>query len=84
MICHICVLVINSHVFVSCLSRPCLTWRDVQSLIVYTVLPIDFLDAQWVENRAGFNHSHLHGFGLLDAYRLTMAAKARVIRKCPC
>ena len=55
--------------------RPCLTWRDVQSLVVYTVLPIDFVDAQWVENRAGFNHSHLHGFGVLDAYRLTMAAK---------
>uniref|UniRef100_F7CUI5 Proprotein convertase subtilisin/kexin type 7 n=1 Tax=Equus caballus TaxID=9796 RepID=F7CUI5_HORSE len=31
--------------------------------------------AEWVTNEAGFSHSHQHGFGLLNAWRLVNAAK---------
>jgi hypothetical protein len=30
----------------------------------------------WVKNGAGFNVSHIFGYGLLDAYGLVMAAKS--------
>jgi len=54
--------------------RPCLGWRDVQSLLVYTSRKVDVKGAQWVRNTAGFEHSDQHGFGLMDAFRLTRAA----------
>ncbi len=53
--------------------RNCLSWRDVQSLVVYTSVNVD-RRAEWVTNAAGFSHSEQHGFGLLDAYRLTRTA----------
>lgn len=31
--------------------------------------------AKWDTNQAGFSHSHQHGFGLLNAWRLVNAAK---------
>ena len=69
---------IHSFIF-SCLIfiifRPCLTWHDIQSLLVYTAVPIDLQDVDWTTNGAGLRHSHQHGFGVLDAYRLTMAAR---------
>lgn len=34
--------------------------------------------ADWVTNEAGFSHSHQHGFGLLNAWRLVNAAKVRL------
>lgn len=55
--------------------RPCLTWHDIQNLLVYTAVPIDLQDVDWTTNGAGLRHSHQHGFGVLDAYRLTMAAR---------
>lgn len=57
------------------LHRPCLTWRDIQSLLVYTARPIDLQEVEWTTNGCGFRHSHQHGFGVLDAYRLTTAAQ---------
>ena len=54
--------------------RNCLTWRDIQHVIVYTAVMVDAGHAQWVENAAGFHHSNQHGFGLLDAYRMTRVA----------
>jgi proprotein convertase subtilisin/kexin type 7 len=54
--------------------RNCLTWRDVQHIIVYTAVMVDAGHAQWAENGAGFHHSNQHGFGLLDAYRMTRVA----------
>lgn len=53
--------------------RPCLTWRDLQYLIVLTALPIDSKNRDWHENAAGLFHSHRHGFGLLTAWRLVAA-----------
>ncbi|XP_018595927.1 proprotein convertase subtilisin/kexin type 7 [Scleropages formosus] len=55
--------------------RPCLTWRDVQNIIVYTAKKYEDKDAEWKTNGAGFSHSHQHGFGLLNAWRLVNAAK---------
>ena len=57
--------------------RPCLSWRDVQSLLVYTAVKVDVDGAQWVRNTAGFQHSDQHGFGLMDAYRMSRAAGVR-------
>nr|XP_023667855.1 proprotein convertase subtilisin/kexin type 7 [Paramormyrops kingsleyae]XP_023667856.1 proprotein convertase subtilisin/kexin type 7 [Paramormyrops kingsleyae] len=55
--------------------RPCLTWRDVQHIIAYTATKYEDKEADWMANSAGFRHSHLHGFGLLNAWRLVNAAK---------
>ncbi|XP_069751056.1 proprotein convertase subtilisin/kexin type 7-like isoform X1 [Narcine bancroftii] len=55
--------------------RPCLTWRDVQHIIVFTAMRFDNLIAGWEVNGAGFSHSHQHGFGLLNAWRMVNAAK---------
>ncbi|KAM8927687.1 proprotein convertase subtilisin/kexin type 7 [Pelodytes ibericus] len=55
--------------------RPCLTWRDVQHIIVFTATKYEDNFAAWETNGAGFSHSHQHGFGLLNAWRLTNAAK---------
>ncbi|XP_055963497.1 proprotein convertase subtilisin/kexin type 7 isoform X2 [Sorex fumeus] len=56
-------------------ARPCLTWRDVQHIIVFTAAQYEDRRADWVTNKAGFRHSHQHGFGLLNAWRLVNAAK---------
>ncbi|XP_035678736.1 proprotein convertase subtilisin/kexin type 7-like [Branchiostoma floridae] len=55
--------------------RPCLTWRDVQHIIVLTAKLINEQSSEWTVNAAGFYHSHQHGFGLMDAWRLVNAAK---------
>ncbi|XP_041658273.1 proprotein convertase subtilisin/kexin type 7 [Cheilinus undulatus] len=54
--------------------RPCLSWRDVQHIIAFTATKCDN-SADWRVNGAGFYHSHQHGFGLLNAWRLVNAAK---------
>ncbi|XP_070827212.1 proprotein convertase subtilisin/kexin type 7 [Chaetodon trifascialis] len=54
--------------------RPCLSWRDVQHIITFTATKCDNA-ADWRLNGAGFYHSHQHGFGLLNAWRLVNAAK---------
>ncbi|KAJ3591463.1 hypothetical protein NHX12_009408 [Muraenolepis orangiensis] len=54
--------------------RPCLTWRDVQHIITFTATKYDD-HADWRANGAGFHHSHKHGFGLLNAWRMVNAAK---------
>ncbi|CAN9511084.1 unnamed protein product [Ophioblennius macclurei] len=54
--------------------RPCLSWRDVQHIIAFTATQCDS-SADWRVNGAGFHHSHQHGFGLLNAWRLVNAAK---------
>ncbi|XP_040901594.1 proprotein convertase subtilisin/kexin type 7 [Toxotes jaculatrix] len=53
--------------------RPCLSWRDVQHIIAFTATRCDS-SADWKVNGAGFHHSHKHGFGLLNAWRLVNAA----------
>ncbi|XP_014665059.1 PREDICTED: proprotein convertase subtilisin/kexin type 7-like, partial [Priapulus caudatus] len=56
-------------------ANPCLTWRDVQYLIIMTAKKIDVDHAAWYTNQAGLHHSHKHGFGAMDAWRLINSAK---------
>ncbi|XP_052059999.1 proprotein convertase subtilisin/kexin type 7-like [Mytilus californianus] len=56
-------------------ARPCLTWRDVQYIIVMTAQKVDIDLAHWQKNKAGLYHSHKHGFGLMKAWRLVNAAR---------
>ncbi|XP_071510432.1 proprotein convertase subtilisin/kexin type 7-like [Diadema antillarum] len=56
-------------------AKPCLSWRDIQHIIVYTASKIDEKKGEWTMNAAGFHHSHKHGFGVLKAWRLVNAAK---------
>ncbi|XP_078485730.1 furin-like protease kpc-1 isoform X2 [Ciona intestinalis] len=51
-----------------------LTWRDVQHVIVRTTKSQGLHGHDWVVNGAGFNVSHVFGFGLLDAAALTHVA----------
>lgn len=55
--------------------RPCLTWRDIQHIITLTAVQVGRGHAAWSTNNAGFHHSSIHGFGILDAWRLVNAAK---------
>lgn len=60
--------------------RPCLTWRDVQHIIVFTARHTKGSGKprnarSWMQNKAGLHHSAQYGFGLLDAWRLVNAAK---------
>ncbi len=56
--------------------RPCLSWRDVQSIMVYTGVTVDSNGAVWVRNGAGLLHSDQHGFGLMDSYSLSVVSAA--------
>ena len=60
-------------------ARKCLTWRDVQHLIVYTSVRVDIEPQEWQTNGAGFTHSHKHGFGLLDSWRLVTSSRVLFI-----
>ncbi|CAK8682639.1 unnamed protein product [Clavelina lepadiformis] len=51
-----------------------LTWRDVQHIIVRTAKPTGLKATDWVVNGAGYNVSHVFGFGLLDAAAMTHVA----------
>ncbi len=48
----------------------------MQHILVYSAVKVDVRGAEWVENGVGFHHSDQHGFGLMDAYRLTTVARA--------
>lgn len=56
-------------------ARPCLTWRDVQHLIVHTAVRVEIDPDEWQVNELKFAHSHKHGFGLIDSWRLVTASK---------
>ncbi|BFZ25448.1 hypothetical protein BsWGS_28487 [Bradybaena similaris] len=56
-------------------ARPCLSWRDVQYIIILTAKMVDVHFAHSQRNGAGLSHSHKHGFGLLDSWRLVNAAR---------
>lgn len=56
-------------------ANPCLSWRDVQYLIVLTAKQVDADTGHYTKNKAELQHSYKHGFGLLDAWRLVNAAR---------
>ena len=57
-----------------------LTWRDVQGILALTSQTVtkDPNDDSLVTNAAGFNHSNLYGFGIVDAYEAVTAAESWV------
>jgi len=48
-------------------SRPDLTWRDVQNVLIRSALPVDEFDGSWQRNGAGLSFSHRYGFGRANA-----------------
>lgn len=48
--------------------------KSVGLTVITSLLQYD-ADGDWETNGAGFPHSHKHGFGLLNAWRLVNAAK---------
>ena len=52
-----------------------LTWRDVQHIIVRTSNPRGLKADDWITNGAGYNVSHVFGFGLMDALQLTHVSR---------
>ncbi|CAB4014559.1 pro convertase subtilisin kexin type 7-like, partial [Paramuricea clavata] len=56
-------------------TRWCLSWRDVQHLIVHSSVKHDVDTLDYTTNGAGFHHSHKYGFGLMDSWRLVNLAK---------
>ena len=56
-------------------ANPELTWRDVQGVLASTSQKTDPDDPSWTTNAAGFHHSPLYGFGLVDASAAVSASK---------
>ncbi|XP_062310259.1 proprotein convertase subtilisin/kexin type 5b isoform X2 [Osmerus eperlanus] len=52
-----------------------LTWRDVQHIIVKTSRAGHLNAPDWKTNAAGYNVSHLYGFGLMDAEAMVKEAE---------
>mmetsp|Transcript_31550 Transcript_31550/g.73947 ORF Transcript_31550/g.73947 Transcript_31550/m.73947 type:complete len:350 (-) Transcript_31550:220-1269(-) len=48
-------------------ANPDLTWRDVQEILAKTAQVKDPSHPSWVTNAAGYHHSYLYGFGVVDA-----------------
>lgn len=55
--------------------RPDLTWRDLQYLCIEAAIPIHLDDGGWQDTKTGKKFSHVYGYGKIDAWRLTEAAK---------
>uniref|UniRef100_A0A4W5LEB2 Proprotein convertase subtilisin/kexin type 5b n=1 Tax=Hucho hucho TaxID=62062 RepID=A0A4W5LEB2_9TELE len=68
---HQCV----SVVFCDLSPSPLLSWRDVQHIIVKTSRAGHLNAPDWKTNAAGYNVSHLYGFGLMDAEAMVKEAE---------
>lgn len=60
--------------------RPELTWRDLQSILVQTAVPINEQEV-WDKTYIGKKFSHTYGYGKLDAYAVVEAAKSMELLK---
>ncbi|XP_035383608.1 proprotein convertase subtilisin/kexin type 5 [Electrophorus electricus] len=56
-------------------ANPLLTWRDVQHIIVRTSRRGHLSAPDWQSNGAGYDVSHLYGFGLMDAGAMVKEAE---------
>ncbi|XP_019909261.2 proprotein convertase subtilisin/kexin type 5 [Esox lucius] len=56
-------------------ANPLVTWRDVQHIIVRTSQARRVMAPDWHANGAGYQVSHFHGFGLLDAENMVKEAE---------
>lgn len=67
---------LGAGVFALALSvRPELTWRDLQSILVQTAVPVNEHEI-WDQTYIGKKFSHTYGYGKLDAYAIVEAAKS--------
>lgn len=67
---------LGAGIFALALSvRPELTWRDLQSILVQTAVPVNEHEV-WDKTYSGRKFSHTYGYGKLDAYAVVEAAKA--------
>lgn len=67
---------LGAGVFALALSvRPELTWRDLQSILVQTAVPVNEQEV-WDKTYIGKKFSHTYGYGKLDAYAIVEAAKS--------
>jgi hypothetical protein len=48
-------------------ANPDLSWRDVLAVLASTSTMVQPDDPSWTTNTAGFHHSYLYGFGLVNA-----------------
>lgn len=60
--------------------RPELTWRDMQSILVQTAVPVNEHEV-WDKTYIGKKFSHTYGYGKLDAYAVVEAAKSATLLK---
>lgn len=56
-------------------ANPNIGWRDVQGILASTARKTDPDHPSWATNAAGFHHSNLYGFGVMDAKAAVDAAK---------
>ncbi|XP_058630422.1 proprotein convertase subtilisin/kexin type 5 [Onychostoma macrolepis] len=56
-------------------ANPSLTWRDVQHIVVKTSRRGHLSASDWQSNAAGYDVSHLYGFGLMDAEAMVKEAE---------
>ena len=61
-------------------ARPELTWRDLQSILVQTAVPINE-DDDWDTTYSGRKFSHAYGYGKMDAYAIVDKAKSMELLK---
>ncbi len=67
---------LGAGIFALALSvRPELTWRDLQSILVQTAVPVNEHEG-WDKTYSGRKFSHTYGYGKLDAYAIVEAAKS--------
>ncbi|KAG9233553.1 peptidase S8/S53 domain-containing protein [Amylocarpus encephaloides] len=55
--------------------RPDLTWRDMQTLVMMTALPVDLDTGEWQTTTIGKKFSHTFGYGKIDTWATIEAAK---------
>ena len=56
-------------------ANPTLGWRDMQHIIVRTSKRQLLRADDWQTNAAGFEYSHVFGFGLMDAEAMVLLAE---------
>jgi len=55
--------------------RPDLTWRDMQSVVLQSALPVDLETGEWQTTKIGKKYSHTFGYGKIDTWASIEFAK---------
>ena len=57
-------------------ANPELSWRDVQHILVNSATMTDSGSSTWHLNAANHSHSHVYGFGVVDATAAVLLAES--------